>query len=92
MAPEPVAAEGIARAISSLPAALYVGDVSGPLNAEATKLAQRLDRKIAEIQTDISASLELCHPGNEPSAGRLKDDMEALRSGGRCFALCRAVE
>ena len=42
--------EGIARAVSALPAALFVGDVSGPLNAEATALARQLDPKLEQIK------------------------------------------
>lgn len=42
--------EGIARALAALPAALFVGDVSGPLNAEATALAQKLDPKLEQIK------------------------------------------
>lgn len=42
--------EGIARAVVSLPTALFVGGVSGPLNAEASALADKLDPKLSEIQ------------------------------------------
>lgn len=43
-------AEAIARAVTSLPAAVFIGDVSGPLNAEASALAERLDPKLEEIK------------------------------------------
>lgn len=82
MAPDPHAPEDIARAVAALPAALFVGSVSGPLNAEATTLASELDPKLADIQEDIAATLELCHAGNEPSVGRLKEDVEEVRAGG----------
>lgn len=42
--------EGIARAVVSLPTALFVGGVSGPLNAEASALVEKLDPKLSEIQ------------------------------------------
>lgn len=42
--------EGIARAVAALPAALFVGDVSGPLNAEASALARQLDPKLEQIK------------------------------------------
>lgn len=91
MAPEPLSADGIARAVSSLPTALFVGDVSGPLNAEATTLSQQLDPKLNEIRAEIAATLELCHAGNEPSAGALKEDVEALRLGGEFIAISSKV-
>lgn len=43
-------AESVARAVASLPSALFVGDVSGPLNAEAIALAEKLDPKLEEIK------------------------------------------
>lgn len=43
-------AESVARAVAALPAALFVGDVSGPLNAEAIALAEKLDPKLEEIK------------------------------------------
>lgn len=81
MAPESIPPEGVARAISALPTALFIGDVSGPLNAEAATLSEELDPKFSAIQADIAATLELCHAGNEPVVGRLKEDVESLRSG-----------
>ena len=33
-------------------------------------------------QADMDATLELCHPGNEPSAGRWKDNVDAVRTSG----------
>lgn len=51
MAPaEVLNSEGIARAVAALPAALFVGDVSGPLDAEASTLAEKLDPKLEEIK------------------------------------------
>lgn len=52
MAPSetPLNAEGIARAVTSLPAAVFIGDVSGPLNAEASALAEKLDPKLEDIK------------------------------------------
>lgn len=91
MAPDIPAPEGIARAIAALPASLFVGSVSGPLNAEATTLASKLDPKLAEIQADIAATLELCHPGNEPSAGRLEGNVDELRAGGEYFVVCSCM-
>eukprot|EP00904_Undaria_pinnatifida_P008553 jgi/Undpi1/4828/HiC_scaffold_19.g08181.m1 len=73
--------EGIARAVAALPAALFVGDVSGPLNAEASALARQLDPKLEQIKTEIDATLELCHAGNEPSAGPWQENVEAVRAG-----------
>lgn len=87
MAPDVLAPESIARAVAALPASLFVGSVSLPLNAEATTLASQLDPKIADIQGNIAATLELCHSGNEPSGGRLKDDVEELRAGGEYICL-----
>ncbi|CAN0245551.1 unnamed protein product [Pylaiella littoralis] len=82
MAPSeaPLNAEAIARALTGLPAALFIGDVSGPLNAEAGALAEELDPKLEEIKRDIDATLELCHSGNEPSPGRWQDDVKAVTS------------
>lgn len=51
--------EGIARAVASLPCALFVGDVSGPLNAEASALAESLDPKLEEIKVYLQQYLEL---------------------------------
>lgn len=42
-------------------------------------------------QTDINAALELCHSGNEPSAGEWQDDVETLRSAGKRSTACIAV-
>ncbi|CAM9292881.1 unnamed protein product [Ascophyllum nodosum] len=84
MAPgDVINAESVARAVAALPAALFVGDVSGPLNEEVTVLADKLDPKLEEIKADMDATLELCHHGNEPSAGRLKDNIDAVRTGVR---------
>ncbi|CAN0061437.1 unnamed protein product [Ectocarpus sp. 13 AM-2016] len=85
MAPSeaPLNAEAVARAVIGLPSAVFVGDVSGALDAEASALADKLDPKLEEIKTDINAALELCHSGNEPSAGEWQDDVETLRSGVR---------
>ncbi|CAM9688359.1 unnamed protein product [Ectocarpus sp. 12 AP-2014] len=85
MAPSeaPLNAEAVARAVTGLPSAVFVGDVSGALDAEASALADKLDPKLEEIKTDINAALELCHSGNEPSAGEWQDDVETLRSGVR---------
>ena len=33
-------------------------------------------------QAEIDATLELCHAGNEPSAGPWQEDLEAVRAGG----------
>lgn len=89
MAPDPLAPESIARAVAALPVSLFIGSVSLPLNAEVTTLASELDPKITDIQAQIAATLELCHPGNEPSAGRLKDDVDDLRAGGEYIYLWR---
>lgn len=35
-----------------------------------------------DTQADMDATLELCHPGNEPSAGRWKDNVDAVRASG----------
>ncbi|CAM9342001.1 unnamed protein product [Ectocarpus sp. 6 AP-2014] len=85
MAPSeaPLNAEAIARAVTGLPSAVFVGGVSGALDAEASALADKLDPKLEEIKTDINAALELCHSGNEPSAGEWQDDVETLRAGVR---------
>lgn len=55
MAPSeaPLNAEAIARAVTGLPAALFIGDVSGPLNAEAGALAEELDPKLEEIKVCV---------------------------------------
>ena len=51
MAPgDVINAESVARAVAALPAALFVGDVSGPLNEEVTVLADKLDPKLEEIK------------------------------------------
>ncbi|CAM9463413.1 unnamed protein product [Scytosiphon promiscuus] len=83
MAPSetPLNAEGIARAVTGLPAAVFIGDVSGPLNAEASVLAETLDPKLEGIKGDINATLELCHAGNEPSVEHWQEDVHAVRSG-----------
>lgn len=65
MAPSeaPLNAEAIARALTGLPAALFIGDVSGPLNAEAGALAEELDPKLEEIKVSARASsspIEAC--------------------------------
>lgn len=52
--------EGIARAVAALPAALFVGDVSGPLNAEACALAEKLDPKLDQIKVPLGLDTELC--------------------------------
>ncbi|CAB1111380.1 unnamed protein product [Ectocarpus sp. CCAP 1310/34] len=85
MAPSeaPLNAEAVARAVTGLPSAVFVGGVSGALDAEASALADKLDPKLEEIKTDINAALEVCHSGNEPSAAEWQDDVETLRSGVR---------
>lgn len=46
----PLNAEAVARAVTGLPAALFIGDVSGPLNAETSALGEKLDPKLEEIK------------------------------------------
>eukprot|EP00752_Nemacystus_decipiens_P005779 g5228.t1 len=73
--------EAVARAVTGLPAALFIGDVSGPLNAETTALGEKLDPKLEEIKADVDAALELCHSGNVPVADQWYEDVEAVRLG-----------
>lgn len=40
----------VASAVTGLPAALFIGGVSGPLNAEASTLAEELDPKLEQIK------------------------------------------
>eukprot|EP00903_Cladosiphon_okamuranus_P011298 g10653.t1 len=77
----PLSPEAVARAVTGLPAALFIGDVSGPLNAEASSLGEKLDPKLEDIKADIDATLELCHSGNEPSAEQWHEDVGAVRLG-----------
>ena len=49
MAP-PLSPEAVARGVTGLPAALFIGDVSGPLNAETNALGEKLDPKLEEIK------------------------------------------
>lgn len=46
----PLSPEAVARAVTGLPAALFIGDVSEPLNAESTALGEKLDPKLEEIK------------------------------------------
>ena len=52
MAPSeaPLNAEAIARAVTGLPSAVFVGGVSGALDAEASALVDKLDPKLEEIK------------------------------------------
>lgn len=56
----PLDAEAVARAVTGLPAALFIGDVSGPLNAEASTLAEELDPKLEEIKVRTTETLRRC--------------------------------
>ncbi len=63
MAPQsetPLDAEAVARAVTDLPAALFIGDVSGPLNAEASTLVEELDPKLEEIKVRRTKTLHRC--------------------------------
>lgn len=50
----PLNPEAIARAVTGLPAALFIGDVSGPLNAETSALGEKLDPKLEEIKVSFA--------------------------------------
>ena len=58
MAPSeaPLNAEAIARAVTGLPSAVFIGGVSGALDAEASVLADKLDPKLEEIKVRKSCS------------------------------------
>lgn len=82
MTPQPLNPETAARSLTHLPSALFVGCVCDPLKEEVTALAEDLDPQLARVQLDLARTLELCHAENEPSAGRLKEDVDAVRSEG----------
>lgn len=44
--------------MTGLPAALFIGDVSGPLNAEAGALAEELDPKLEEIKVCLCVHMQ----------------------------------
>lgn len=57
----PLNPEAVARAVTGLPAALFIGDVSGPLNAETSALGEKLDPKLEEIKVK-KASIHIADP------------------------------